>query len=74
MRKIKICLSLRQAFGSGIAVRRDTPPRNPSEASMRQAPNRSRTATAAVRTALRGLRAARFLATRNPAHPFPIPL
>jgi len=41
---------------------------------MRPAPKRSRTATAAVRTALRGLRAARFLATRNPANPFPIPL
>jgi len=41
---------------------------------MRQALKRSRTATAAVRTALRSLRAARFLATRNPANPFPIPL
>ena len=41
---------------------------------MRQAPNRSRTATAAVRTALRGPRAVRFLATRNAATPFPIPL
>ena len=41
---------------------------------MRQALNRSRTATAAVATALRGARAARFLATRNTAKPFPIPL
>jgi|GEM_PF-5332717 len=41
---------------------------------MRQAPNRSRPATAAVRTALRGLCAVRFLATRNAATPFPIPL
>jgi hypothetical protein len=41
---------------------------------MRQALNRSRTATAAVRTALRSARAARFPATRNAATPFPIPL
>jgi hypothetical protein len=41
---------------------------------MRQAPKRFRTATAAVPTALRGLRVARFLAARNPANPFPIPL
>jgi hypothetical protein len=41
---------------------------------MRQAPNRSRTAVAAVHTALRSNRAARFLATRNEAMPFPIPL
>ena len=41
---------------------------------MRKAPNRSRTATAAVRTALRVVRAVRFLATRNAATPFPIPL
>ncbi len=40
---------------------------------MRQAPNRSRTA-AAVHTALRSHRAARFLAARNAAKPFPIPL
>ena len=40
---------------------------------MRQAPNRSRTA-AAAHTALRSMRAARFLATRNTATPFPIPL
>ncbi|HEY8977656.1 MAG TPA: hypothetical protein VIN75_25805 [Burkholderiaceae bacterium] len=41
---------------------------------MRQALNRSRTATAAVRTALRGARAARFPAARNAAKPLPIPL
>jgi hypothetical protein len=41
---------------------------------MRQAPNRSRTAAAAVHTALRSHCAARFLATRNAAKPFPIPL
>jgi len=50
------------------------PASQPSRASMRQALNRSRTATAAVATALRGARAARFLATRNTAKPFPIPL
>jgi len=41
---------------------------------MRQALNRSRTATAAVRTALRGPRAARFQAARHAAAPLPIPL
>jgi hypothetical protein len=41
---------------------------------MRQAPNRSRTAIAAVRTALRGARVVRFMATRNAAKPSPIPL
>ena len=42
---------------------------------MRQAPNRSRTTVvAAVHTAPCGHRAARFLATRNAAKPFPIPL
>jgi len=40
---------------------------------MRQAPNRSRTAAAAT-LALRSARVARFLATRNAAVPFPIPL
>jgi hypothetical protein len=37
-------------------------------------PKRSRTAHAAVDTALRSARAARFLAIRNAAKPFPIPL
>jgi len=41
---------------------------------MRPALNRSRTATAAVRTALRGARAVRFLAACNAAKPLPIPL
>ena len=41
---------------------------------MRQAPNRSRTAHAAVHTALRSARVAGVLATRNAAKPFPIPL
>ena len=41
---------------------------------MRKAPNRSRTATAAVHTAMRSVRVARFLAARNAATPFPIPL
>ena len=41
---------------------------------MRQAPNRSRTANAAARTALRSARAVGFLATRHAAKPFPIPL
>ena len=41
---------------------------------MRQAPNRSRHATAAATTALRSARVARFLAARNAATPFPIPL
>ena len=41
---------------------------------MRQALNRSRTATAAVLTAQRGARVARFPATRNVAKPIPIPL
>jgi hypothetical protein len=41
---------------------------------MRQAPNRSRTAAAAVHTALRSMRAARFLATRDAAKPLLIPL
>jgi len=41
---------------------------------MRQDLNRSRTANAAVATALRSARAVRFVATRNAAKPFPIPL
>jgi hypothetical protein len=43
---------------------------------MRQALNSKRTCTAnaAVHTALRSARVARFLATRNAAKPFPIPL
>ena len=41
---------------------------------MRQAPNRSRTAPAAASTVLRSARVARFLAVRNVATPFPIPL
>ena len=41
---------------------------------MRQAPNRSRTANAAVHTALRSARVARFLAARHAATPLPIPL
>jgi len=41
---------------------------------MRPALNRSRTATAAVNTALRSARAARFLAASNTATPFQIPL
>lgn len=41
---------------------------------MRQAPNRSRTATAAVVTALLGARVTRFPAVRNVANPIPIPL
>ena len=43
---------------------------------MRQALNSKRTCTAnaTVQTALRGARIARFLATRNAAKPFPIPL
>jgi hypothetical protein len=53
---------------------RDTPPRNPSRASMRPLPNRSCLAIAAVATALRGVRVARFAARRNVATPFPIPL
>jgi len=55
-------------------LRRDTPPRNPSRAPMRHAPNRSRTPFAAARPALRSARAVRFLATRNAAKPMPIPL
>ena len=41
---------------------------------MRPVLNRTRTANAAVRTALRGVRAVGFLVTRNAATPFPIPL
>ena len=43
---------------------------------MRPALNSKRTSTAnaAVHTALRSARVARFLATRNAAKPFPIPL
>jgi hypothetical protein len=43
---------------------------------MRQAlnPKRSRTADAAVVTTPRSARIARFVATRNAAKPFPIPL
>ncbi len=43
---------------------------------MRQASNSKRTcpANAAVPPALRGARVARFLANRNAAKPFPIPL
>jgi hypothetical protein len=41
---------------------------------MRQALNRTRHATAADYTALRSARVARFLAVRNVATPFPIPL
>ncbi|WP_275685747.1 hypothetical protein [Scleromatobacter humisilvae] len=41
---------------------------------MRQALNRTRTANAAVQTAVRSARAARFVAVRNAAKPFPIPL
>ena len=41
---------------------------------MRQALNRNRHATAADSTALRSARVARFLAVRNVATPFPIPL
>ena len=41
---------------------------------MRPAPNRSRTATAAVKTALRSARVARFLAARTAATLFPIPI
>jgi len=55
-------------------ARRDTPPRNTSRAPMRHAPNRSRTATAAVATTLRSARVARFPAARNAALPIPIPL
>ena len=41
---------------------------------MRPALNRTRTATAAAKTAMRGACVARFLAARNAATPFPIPL
>ena len=41
---------------------------------MRQALNRTRNATAADHTAPRNARVARFLAVRNVAAPFPIPL
>ena len=41
---------------------------------MRQALNRTRNATAADYTALRSACVARFLAARNVAIPFPIPL
>ena len=41
---------------------------------MRPLPIRSRLAIAAVSTVLRGVRVARFLARRNAATPFPIPL
>ena len=41
---------------------------------MRQALNRNRTANTAVQTAVRSARVARFVATRNAAKPFPIPL
>ncbi len=61
-------------IASSVGNRRDTPPRNPSRASMRQTLNRTRNATAAVATAVRSARAARFVATRNVAKPFPIPL
>ena len=57
-----------------VGPRRDAPPRNPSRASMRPVLNRTRQANAAVDTALRSARVARFMATRNAAKPFPIPL
>jgi hypothetical protein len=41
---------------------------------MRPVLNRTRPADAAVSTALRGARVARFVAIRNAAKPFPIPL
>ena len=41
---------------------------------MRPVLNRTRPAHAAVSTALRGARAARFVTVRNAAKPFPIPL
>jgi hypothetical protein len=57
-----------------VGLRRDAPPRNPSRASMRPVLNRTRPANAAVDTALRSVRVARFVAARNAAKPFPIPL
>jgi len=57
-----------------VGTRRDAPPRNPSRASMRPVLNRTRHANAAADTALRSARVARFVATRNAAKPFPIPL
>ena len=59
---------------SSVRKRRDTPPRNPSRASMRPASIRNRNAHAAVATGLRSARIARFVAVRNAGKPFPIPL
>jgi hypothetical protein len=57
-----------------VGHRRDTPPRNPSRASMRPVLNRTRNAIAAANTAARGTRVSRFVAVRNAAKPLPIPL
>ena len=56
-----------------VGHRRDTRPAT-SRASLRPVLNRTRPADAAVSTAQRSARAARFKAVRNAAKPFPIPL
>jgi hypothetical protein len=61
-------------IATSVDNRRDATPRNPHTASMRPVLNRTRIANAAVATTLRGARVVRFMATRNAATPFPIPL